>query len=149
MTVQGRWDPWKELLAVQKRMNQLFDGALGGTEFDAPDAPDTWTPVCDAYETPGAFVVCLELPGLAQSAIDLRLDGDELVVAGERQRERAGRGQQFHRVERSYGKFARRFRLPSAADRSAVDASYRDGVLRVTVAKREGDRSGPVRVAIH
>jgi HSP20 family protein len=149
MTVQGRWDPWKELLAVQKRMNQLFDGALVGTEFDTPDAPDTWTPTSDVYETPTALVICLELPGLAQSSFDVRLDGDELVVAGEREREKRGRGEQFHRVERSYGKFARRFRLPSTAERSAVEASYRDGVLRVVVAKRESEKTGPVRVAVH
>lgn len=149
MSVPGRWDPWKELLAVQKRMNQLFDGALGGTEFDAPDAPDTWVPVCDVYETERALVICLELPGVEQHAIDVRLEGDELVVAGERERQRGGSGEQFHRVERSFGKFARRFRLPSSAERSAVEASYRHGVLRVVVGKKEDDHSGPVRVAIH
>ena len=149
MSVPGRWDPWKELLAVQKRMNQLFDGALGGTEFDAPDAPDTWVPVCDVYETARALVICLELPGVHQGAIDLRLDGDELVVAGKREREKAGSDEQFHRVERSYGKFARRFRLPSTVERSAVDAAYRQGVLRVVVGKKEGDKAGPVRVEIH
>jgi len=125
MTVRAQRDPLKELLAVQKRMNQLFESALAKTDFDAQEGVDGWTPVSDVYTTSASMVICLELPGLTQEQIDLRLTGDDLIVAGEREMARGGHGEQYHRVERSYGKFCRRFRLPSAVDRGSVDASYR------------------------
>jgi HSP20 family protein len=149
MTARSPRDPLKELLTVQKRMNQLFDSALGKTDFDTQEGVDSWAPVCDVYTTGRALVLCLELPGVDQDQIELRLAGDDLIVAGEREMEKGRPGEQFHRVERSYGKFCRRFRLPSAVDRGSVDASYRDGVLRVELRKKESDDPRAVRVAIH
>jgi len=148
MTAKGTWDPLKELMTVQKRMNQLFESALARTDFGTQDEFDTWTPVCDAYETPEAVVLCLELPGLRQEMIDLRLEGDELVVSGERKMDQGAPGEHFHRVERSYGKFSRRFRVPSTVERGSVRASYRDGVLRVTLPNGEPRRDDSVRVTI-
>jgi HSP20 family protein len=135
-------------MGVQKRMNQLFESALARTEFETQEGLDSWSPVCDAYQTRDALVLCLELPGLEQEQIELRLDGDELVVEGERQMSRHEASEQFHRVERAYGRFARRFRLPSGVDRDAVQASYRDGVLRVTLPRHDGEPPGSVRVSI-
>jgi HSP20 family protein len=148
MTAKTKWDPLKELMTVQKRMNQLFESALARTDFGTQDEFDTWTPVADAYETRDAVVLCLELPGLEQDGIDLRLEGDELVVSGERKMDRGAEGEHFHRIERSYGKFSRRFRVPSTVAREAVRASYRDGVLRVTLPNGEPRRDDPVRVTI-
>jgi len=148
MPAQGQWDPLKELTAVQKRMNKLFESALGMADFDAPAEPDSWTPVCDVYETPEALVVSLELPGLDQSRIDVRVDGDDLVVSGEREIEREQPGEQFHRVERPYGKFLRRFHLPSTVNRDAIEASFRDGLLRVTLPNQPDKQPRPIRVAI-
>src|SRR6185436_2347480 len=110
---KAEWDPLKELVGVQERMNKLFESALAKTNFDADGGVGAWAPVTDVYETPDQFVLCLELPGLDQKDIDLRMDGDELVVQGERRMEREQPGEQFHRVERSYGKFVRRFPIPS------------------------------------
>ena len=149
MTVGAQRDPLKELLAVQQRMNQLFESALAKTEFDAQEGVDGWVPVSDVYTTSDAMVICLELPGLTQEQIDLRLAGDDLIVSGEREMARGGPGEQYHRVERSYGKFSRRFRLPSTVDRGSVDASYRDGVLRVELHKKDTGDNEPFRVAIH
>lgn len=128
---RGEWDPFLELRSVQKRLNQLFESALARSNFEAPDGFDSWSPVCDAWETAQALVVCLELPGLGREEIDLRLDGDELLVQGERKMQRGQPGERYHRVERSFGRFQRRFRFPSTVDRGAVRASFRDGVLRV------------------
>ena len=149
MTVGTQRDPLKELLTVQKRMNKLFESALAKTDFGAQEGVDGWTPVSDVSTTTGSMVICLELPGLIQEQIDVRLAGDDLIVAGEREMARGGSGEQYHRVERSYGKFCRRFRLPSAVDRGSVDASYRDGVLRVVLQKKATGDSAPFRVAIH
>jgi HSP20 family protein len=148
MPAQGPWDPLKELTTVQKRMNRLFESALGMADFDANEEPDSWTPVCDAYETADSLVVSLELPGLEQSQIDVRVDGDDLVVSGERAIEREQTGDQFHRVERPYGKFLRRFHLPSTVNREAIDACFRDGLLRITLPNLREKQPQPIRVAI-
>ena len=148
MPAQGNWDPLKELTSVQRRMNKLFETALGVSDFDAGDELDSWTPICDVYETSDALVVTLELPGLEQEQIDVRVDGDDLLVSGEREIEREQPGEQFHRVERPYGKFLRRFHLPSTVDREAVEATFKDGALRITLPNRPDKQPRPIRVAI-
>ena len=141
-------DPLRELLKVQKRMNQLCESAMARTDFEAQAGFDTWMPIADVYETPEAWVLCVELPGLEQDGIDVRLDGDELIVEGERDMERSAEGEQFHRVESSYGKFSRRFPLPSIVERGRVQASYRDGLLLVKLPRKDGHRPRSMRVAI-
>ena len=132
---RAAWDPLKELAAVQRRMNKLFESALGGSGFESEEEPDMWTPACDVYDTPGERVFCLELPGMEQERIDVRVEGDELVVSGAREIEREQPGHRFQQVERSYGRFARRFALPETVDGERVSASYRDGVLRIALAR--------------
>lgn len=145
---QREWDPLRELVGVQDRMNKLFESALARTNFDADGGVGSWMPVADVFETPEQYVVSVELPGLVQEDIDVRVEGSELVVQGERRREKDVPGIQYHRVERSEGKFVRKFALPSRVDRDGVQAEYRDGVLRVSVPKREGPESRPIRVSV-
>ena len=144
---QAQWDPMKELAKVQERMNNLFESAMARTNFDTGGGLASWIPTADVYETDSALVFCLELPGLSLEDIDLRLEGDELIVEGER-RIAGERGEQFHRVERSYGKFARKFAIPSAVQRDSVEASYDNGVLIVTLARKTGAQPGPIKVEI-
>lgn len=148
MKKSGKWDALSELLNVQKRMNSLFESALARSNFETQDGFDSWTPICDAFATPEGLVLYLELPGLEQRHIDLRVEGDELVVEGERKLEREQEGEQFHRVERSFGKFSRRFNLPSTVDRDAVEASYREGVLRVELPNRGKRHPESIKVSI-
>jgi HSP20 family protein len=148
MAGKEQWEPLKELTSMQKRMNRLFDSAMGVADFDANEELDSWTPVCDAYETSDALVVSLELPGLEQSEIDVRVDGDELVVSGERGVGREQPGEHFHRVERPYGKFIRRLHLPSTVSRDAIEASFRDGMLRIKLPNQPDRQARPIRVPI-
>jgi HSP20 family protein len=145
---QTDWDPLKDLVGIQERMNKLFESALVRTNFDTEGGVGAWTPVADVYETPTQVVFSLELPGLSLGDIDLKLEDDDLIVHGERKMQREEAGEQFHRVERSYGKFARRFRLPSHVDRDSVEATYRDGVVTVALSKRDGASKKPIRVSI-
>jgi len=142
------WDPLKELAGVQSRMNKLFETALARTDFSAEGGIGAWTPVADVQESSEALTFFLELPGVRLEDIDLHLEGDELLVQGERRMEREEAGEQYHRVERSYGKFSRRFPVPSTVDRSSVAATFRDGVLRISLPKKENVLKGPIRVAI-
>ena len=87
---------------------------MARTNFETSEGLGNWAPTCDVYETADrAVVLCLELPGLEQDQIDLRIDGDDLIVEGERKLDREQAGEQHHRVERAYGSFSRRFNLPS------------------------------------
>ena len=142
------WNPIAELIGVQKRMNQLFESALARSDLAAPEGLGFWSPLCDVYGTADEVVVCLELPGLSIEEIDVRLEQDDLIVEGTREMEREHEGEQYHRVERSYGRFSRRVRLPSRVDRSAVRATYTDGVLRVVLPTRDGQQQGPQRISI-
>ena len=148
MPTQPEWDPLKELDAVQRRMNLLFERALARTDFSADGGVGSWEPLADIHETKESFRVCLELPGLGQDEIAVRVDGDELIVEGERVMDREQAGGHFHRVERSYGKFARRFRLPSSVDRESVEAVYRQGVLEVRLARKDRSEPQAIRVSI-
>jgi HSP20 family protein len=145
---QTEWDPLKDLVGIQERMNKLFESALARTNFDSEGGVGAWTPAADVYEKTLSLEFYLELPGLAQSDIDVRLEEDELVVRGERHMDRGAPGEQFHRVERSYGKFVRRFRLRSHIDPNSVSASYQDGVLAITLAKKDDAGRNPIRVEI-
>ena len=145
---QTEWDPLKDLVGIQERMNKLFESALARSNFDAEGGVGAWTPVADVHESAESVVFCLELPGLTQSEIDVRLEDDELVVRGERHMDRGSPGEQFHRIERSYGKFVRRFRLHSRIDPTSVAAVYQDGVLVVTLAKKDDSGRNPIRVAV-
>lgn len=142
------WDPLKELETVQRRMNQLFESALDRTNFDAEGGFGAWVPAADLYETAEEVVAHVELPGIDPSEVSLRLDGDALVVEGERRMERSTPGEQYHRVERSYGRFQRRLALPSGVDRESARARFLDGVLVVTLRKAADDRSRTIRLEI-
>ncbi len=149
MGSREEWDPLRELARVQQRLNELFDRALAGAGFEEGTRVDSWVPRADVYESGDCLVHELELPGLESGDVDVRLEGDELIVEGERAlaRETVG-GEQFHRVERPYGHFARRFRLPSTVDRASIDARFREGVLEIRLRKREGGTAGPIRVPV-
>jgi HSP20 family protein len=130
-----RPDPLKELLDLQERMNRLFDETLSR---ERPDEMDTWAPswvpLADVYDTPEAYLVEIELPGLARADIDIQLKGRELVVRGERH-PAGGRSAAFHRLERRYGLFARAFRFDVDIDPERVHAEMQDGLLSLNVPK--------------
>ena len=147
MGVRPEWDPFQELLTVQKRMNQLFESALARTNFETAGGVDAWAPVVDVYELPRGLAVDVELPGLAPDDIEVVLDHGELVIRGQRQME-ADQGPRYHRVERSYGRFHRRIPLPVGVDSARVEASYRQGVLHVLVPNPAGEHVRSRRVTV-
>ncbi len=148
MGEQG-WDPLKELVSVQRRLNQLFDAAIGRTDYSPEGGAGGWIPTADVLETEDRWVAVVELPGVEPQALDVRIEADGLVVEGERKMAgEADAVEAYHRVERSYGRFHRRFPLPPGADRGEASATYRNGLLTVTVHKGGSPRSAvhvPVR----
>jgi HSP20 family protein len=129
-----RWDPLRDLLALQERMERLSGHEGAG-----------WTPPVDLYETADAYIVTAELPGLQRHDIDIRFHEGQLTLQGTRPKADVP-CERFHRVERGHGTFFRRFALPSLVDVDGIGADLRDGVLTVTVPKASG--AGPRRIDV-
>jgi HSP20 family protein len=129
-----RWDPLRDLLALQERMERLSGVEAAG-----------WTPPVDLYETSDAFIVSAELPGLSREDIDIRFHDGQLTLQGTRRKPDVP-CERYHRVERGHGSFHRRFSLPSSVRADDITAEFRDGVLTVTVPKTAG--SGPRRIDV-
>ena len=118
-----RWDPLRDLLALQEQIGQLVGS----------DAPG-WTPPVDLYETPAEYVLMAELPGMTRDQIDIHAEDLRVVIRGERAAA-AVPCEQFHRVERGHGRFSRAFVLPDAVNVAQVTAELKDGLLTVTLPK--------------
>jgi HSP20 family protein len=125
-----------------------FEDALNQL-LSEPAAVRPWTPAVDIQETENAIIVKADLPDVDEKAIDIRLENGTLALKGERkfQRDETGKGG-FHRIERSYGAFARFFALPDSVDPEKVQAEYKNGVLTVTLPKKEAAKPRSIRVAV-
>ncbi len=128
-----RWDPYREVVALQNRVNSLFRDMSGE---DDPVAAASFVPAVDIYEDAQKVVLKLEVPGIDQKDLDVRVENHTLTVKGERKFEAEEKGQNFHRIERRYGSFYRAFTLPSTVDTESVAASYNAGVLKLELKKK-------------
>ena len=118
----ARWDPIRDLLAIQQRLDRLAPGPAG------------WKPPVDLHETADEYVVTAEIPGVTRDAIDIQFHDGRLTLSGYRE-PRVCACEQFHRVERGHGSFSRSFQLPMAVMADAIRADLRDGVLTVPCPK--------------
>src|SRR5262245_5298488 len=117
-------------------MNRLFEGSLSRGRIEGLEPGSArWTPLADVLETADAFVVVMELPGVEQDDVEVQVDGEELVIRGERRLTGHARPEGFQRMERSYGPFARRVLLTGEVDSARVTAQFRDGLLRLELPK--------------
>lgn len=120
----ARWDPIRDLLAIQQRLDRFKPGPAG------------WAPPVDLHETTDSYVITAELPGLQRDDLQIHLHDGRLTLSGVR-RERVLPCEQYHRVERGYGSFSRTFQLPIPVDAERISADLKDGVLTVTCPKAE------------
>lgn len=139
MAIRG-WDPLGDILSLQETMNRLLEEALAPERIPSQLPASGWTPVADVYETGDSFVVLMELPGIDEDDVEVAVDGDRLVVKGERRPRLPARPDRFHRMERSHGPFARSFALTQAVDPDDVSAQFRDGLLRIELGKARARR---------
>jgi HSP20 family protein len=134
-----------------QRMRRLFGEGFG--RFFEPLEEEswsvtTWAPSCDIYESDNEIVVKAELPEVKKENIQVSVENNLLTIRGQRKFEEETKKENYHRIERSYGEFRRSFTLPSFADPSKINAEYKDGVLRVTIAKREEQKPKQVEVKV-
>jgi len=144
-----RWDPFRELEEMEKRLATFFGRAPvkaeGGKE--ALTVPE-WAPLVDIAEDEKEYVIKAELPEVKKEDVKLTVQDNVLSISGERKSEKEEKGKKFHRVERTYGSFMRSFTLPEDADGSKVAAEYKDGVLKVRLPKSEKPKPKSIDVKI-
>ena len=146
-----RWEPFRDLLAIQDRMNRIFDDSFRGMNRPADDdwaLGGTWAPLVDIYEREGNIELKAELPGIDPKDVDVRVENNVLTLRGERKVDREVNRESYHRVERTYGSFSRSFTLPSVVDTEKIKAEYRDGVLHLTLPKKEEAKPRQISIKI-
>jgi HSP20 family protein len=136
------------ILQLHREIDRLFDDAFRGFGFPAltmPRLPSDWPgmlkPALDIRETEKQYVITLEVPGVEEKDIQLTLDNDVLTVRGEKRQEQETKEGGYHRIERSYGSFQRALNLPDDANQDSIKASFKNGVLTITIDKRETSAS--------
>jgi HSP20 family protein len=139
-----RWDPFRDLTALQGEVNRLFSRATGGDVGDR----QSWTPAIDVVETDHAIVLKAELAGMDPKDINIEVQDNVLTVSGERRFEEEVKEDKFYRIERRYGSFSRSLALPPTADEGKVEAKYENGVLKVTVPKAEIAKPKKITVTV-
>ena len=107
-----------------------------------------WAPAVDIYEQDGNIVMKAELPGVDPKDVDVRLENNTLTLSGQRRLDSEVKQENYHRVERAYGTFTRSFTLPSVVDQGHIKAEYKDGVLKVTLPKREEAKPKQINIAV-
>jgi HSP20 family protein len=143
------WDPFRDLLEIQKEMNKLFDSSISRSLDRKSDLLEGfWTPAVDINEEKDKYVIRADLPGLKQEEIDVSVDDDTLTIKGERKIEKHDREKNYYRTERAYGAFQRSFTLPSSVDTDKINATYKDGVLEVTIPKTEEQKKKKVKIDV-
>ena len=151
MTLLTRWEPFREFSTMQdrmNRMNRLF------RESYSPEVPEealtttNFAPPVDIYEDEHTITLKLDVPGIEEKDIDVRIEGNTLTVHGERKIEKEEKEENYRRVERQYGSFTRTFTLPPTVETDNVSATYDKGVLKVKLAKKAEAKPKQIKVNV-
>ncbi len=138
-----QWNSLQDLVAIQEKMNRLFEDTIHRTEFpDEGVETALWSPAADVYESPEEIILQVELPGIRLSDVRLEALDGKLRVSGHRRADPEVEPRHFVRMERIYGEFSREFVIPASIDPSRIKATLKSGVLKIVAAK--SDRARPV-----
>jgi HSP20 family protein len=146
MTLVKYRNLWDELEDFPRNLG-LFQDAFNRAANENGIRP--WAPAVDVVESENHLTFTVDLPGMKQEDIEVHLENGTLTIKGQRKFEQEENEKGYHRIERSYGSFSRAFSLPDTVDTEKVNASYKDGVLSVKVAKREAAKPRSVKVAVN
>jgi len=147
MPVLTRWDPFRDLVALQNRMNRMFEEQYGSGGQEAMTT-GAFVPPVDVYEDEHGIQLKLEVPGIDEKDLDIKVENNVLTVSGERKLESEEKQENFHRVERRYGSFTRSFTLPNTVNTDDIQASYENGVLKIRLTKRAEAKPKQIKVNI-
>lgn len=141
-SIRRRRDIFSDLTGMQQEMNRLFDDFFGEGRGDE----GSWLPAVDVSETDNEMIIRAELPGMAQEDIELNLQENVLTLKGDKKKEEKEEQENFHRVERSYGSFSRTLTLPADVKAEQIQASFKDGVLLITLPKAEEAKAKKIAI---
>jgi HSP20 family protein len=145
-----RWNPFKEMEEMEKRLSSFFGRVPVGADGDKKEAITVaeWSPLVDISEDEKEYLIKAEIPEMRKEDIKLNVHDDVLTITGERKYEKEEKNKKYHRVERSYGSFLRSFTLPEDADGTKVGAEYKDGLLKIHLPKSEKAKPKAIEVKV-
>ncbi|MGD0921067.1 MAG: Hsp20/alpha crystallin family protein [Terriglobia bacterium] len=145
-----RWQPFCDLMATERGFDRLFRDAFSSVlpvrEGELPTR--AWAPAVDICENENNIVLKAELPGVDPEDVEVRVEDNTLYLKGERKFEKETKEENYHRIERAYGSFARSFALPNSIDAEKVAAEYKDGLLTLTLPKREETKPKTIKINV-
>lgn len=142
-----KYDPFRELRGLQDEMNRLFNSNFSSRYKQEDMASGGWSPSVDIYESENEIVLEAELPGMKREDFEVTIENNVINLKGERQFEKKDETENYHRVERSYGSFTRSFSLPRSVSAENTSAEFKNGILRVSLPKREETRARKIEVS--
>jgi HSP20 family protein len=144
-----RWRPTRDLVGIREEMNRLFDSFFNGLpERRRGLLEGEWAPSIDVAETDDEVVVTAELPGVKQEDVDITVAEDVLTLKGTKKEEKEIKKENYHRIERSYGSFQRSVSLPAGVQANEAKATYKNGVLHVTIPKAEETKPKQIKIDV-
>src|SRR2546430_4930828 len=146
MRTIARWEPFRGVITLQGQINRLFNDAFERTGEESNLS--AWAPAVDIYETEHELVVKADLPDVDPQDLDIGVENNILTIRGERKFEKKVNEENYLRVERAYGSFARSFTLANSANSDAIKADYQNGVLTLTIPKKEEAKPKQIKVNV-
>jgi len=141
-----RYDPFRELRSLQDEMTRLFTGVAPASSGSEEMPYGAWSPRVDIFENKDNLVLEAELPGMSRDDFELSFENNALTLKGERKFEKKTDGENYHRLERSYGAFTRSFTLPQTVTAEGAKAEFNNGVLHVSLPKREDTKARKIEI---
>jgi HSP20 family protein len=143
-----RWDPFRELSAVQERVNRLLGDVYRSADEDVMRR-GAWAPPVDIYDSGNhELIIKAELPDMSKDEIEIIVENNSLTLRGEKKMDSTIKDERCHRIERTYGAFSRSFSLPPTVDSTKVTADYKNGVLTITLPLREEAKPKQIQVQV-
>ncbi|MFC1886147.1 Hsp20/alpha crystallin family protein [Thermodesulfobacteriota bacterium] len=142
------WDPFRNIGALQDRINRLFDDSFPGVakKLDNAGSKGAFKPVTDIYETEDKIILKAELPGVDREKVSIEVKGASLTISGERQDDKTASGKNYYQKERRFGAFLRMFSLKDPPNPEKIKAAFKDGVLTITIPKPAAEK--PKRIVV-
>ena len=142
-----RWDPFRELLTLQEKLDKMYRD-IERTRSEEDFVSSAWTPPVDIFELGEKFVLKIEIPEVDKESIDIKINDNELTIRGERKLEPGIEPDSYHRMERGYGTFTRSFSLTKTIDSTKIKAAIKDGILRIELPKKEEVKPKQIKIEL-
>ena len=143
-----RWRPMRDMSSIERDLNWACNDFFGLSAASSDLCQRDWAPAMDIFEKDDEINLKAELPGLSKEDISISIENNTLMLSGEKKKENEVSENNYHRVERSYGRFQRRFSLPSTVDPGKVNANFKDGILSISLAKKEEAKPKTIEIAV-